>query len=93
MCGTRIYSETHGMCGILLRIIWSMADIQLPFWTLFSYRLLPIDDFKRFLFCKKFAIITLVNARLLRCQWCLVSEDDVDPISEKKIRSTADIDP
>ncbi|CAO3662846.1 unnamed protein product [Umbelopsis ramanniana] len=33
--------------------------------------LLPIDDFKRFLFCKKFAIITLVNARLLRCQWCL----------------------
>ncbi|KAH8550570.1 Guanylyl cyclase [Umbelopsis sp. PMI_123] len=32
--------------------------------------LLPMDDFKRFLFCKKFAIITLVNARLLRCQWC-----------------------
>ncbi|GAB5592252.1 hypothetical protein Unana1_07152 [Umbelopsis nana] len=33
--------------------------------------LLPIDDFKRFLFCKKFAIITLVNARLLRCQLCM----------------------
>ncbi|KAI8078155.1 Guanylyl cyclase [Gilbertella persicaria] len=32
--------------------------------------MLPLDDFKRFLFCKKFAIITLVNARLLRCQLC-----------------------
>ncbi|KAI8051710.1 Guanylyl cyclase [Thamnidium elegans] len=32
--------------------------------------MLPLDDFKRFLYCKQFAIITLVNARLLRCQLC-----------------------
>lgn len=32
--------------------------------------MLPLDDFKRFLYCKKFAIITLVNARLLRCHLC-----------------------
>ncbi|CEP13011.1 hypothetical protein [Parasitella parasitica] len=32
--------------------------------------MLPLDDYKRFLYCKKFAIITLVNARLLKCQLC-----------------------
>ncbi|KAG0261362.1 guanylyl cyclase domain-containing protein 1 [Mortierella polycephala] len=32
---------------------------------------LPQDDFKRFLFSKKYAVITLVNQRLLRCQQCL----------------------
>ncbi|KAI8069151.1 Guanylyl cyclase [Gongronella butleri] len=32
--------------------------------------MLPLDDFKRFLFCKKFAMITLVNARLLHCPIC-----------------------
>lgn len=37
-------------------------------------RMLPLDDFKRFLYCKKFAIITLVNARLLKCQLCRVSD-------------------
>ncbi|KAF9934398.1 guanylyl cyclase domain-containing protein 1 [Linnemannia zychae] len=32
---------------------------------------LPLDDFKRFLYCKKYAIITLVNQRLLKCPQCL----------------------
>ncbi|KAI8890477.1 hypothetical protein K501DRAFT_236806 [Backusella circina FSU 941] len=32
--------------------------------------MLPLDDFKRFLYCKKFGIITLVNARLLKCHLC-----------------------
>ncbi|KAI8084621.1 Guanylyl cyclase [Halteromyces radiatus] len=31
---------------------------------------LPLDDFKRFLYCKKFAMITLVNARFLNCPIC-----------------------
>lgn len=35
-------------------------------------RVLPLDDFKRFLYCKRFVIIALVNMRLLRCQLCLV---------------------
>ncbi|RUO95769.1 Guanylylate cyclase-domain-containing protein, partial [Jimgerdemannia flammicorona] len=33
--------------------------------------ILPLDDFKRFLYFKKFVIIALVNMRLLRCQLCL----------------------
>ncbi|KAF9114981.1 guanylyl cyclase domain-containing protein 1 [Mortierella sp. AM989] len=32
---------------------------------------LPLDDFKRFLYCRQYAIITLVNQRLLRCPQCL----------------------
>ncbi|KAF9339201.1 Guanylylate cyclase-domain-containing protein [Linnemannia elongata] len=32
---------------------------------------LPLDDFKRFLYCRKYAIITLVNQRLLKCPQCL----------------------
>ncbi|KAK3810770.1 MAG: Guanylylate cyclase-domain-containing protein [Benniella sp.] len=32
---------------------------------------LPLDDFRRFLYCGSYAIITLVNQRLLRCQPCL----------------------
>ena len=36
-------------------------------------RTLPLDDFKRFLYSKKYAIITLVNQRLLKCPQCLVS--------------------
>ncbi|KAI8346839.1 Guanylylate cyclase-domain-containing protein [Mortierella sp. GBAus27b] len=32
---------------------------------------LPLDDFRRFLYCGSYAIITLVNQRLLRCQQCL----------------------
>ncbi|ORX53235.1 hypothetical protein DM01DRAFT_1336414 [Hesseltinella vesiculosa] len=31
---------------------------------------LPLDDFKRFLHCQKFAMITLINARLLNCPIC-----------------------
>ncbi|CAG8681415.1 1818_t:CDS:2 [Funneliformis mosseae] len=31
---------------------------------------LPLEDFKRFLFNSKFAIIALVNSRLLKCQLC-----------------------
>ncbi|KAI9255268.1 Guanylyl cyclase [Phascolomyces articulosus] len=31
---------------------------------------LPMKDFKRFLFNRQFAIIVLVNARLLRCERC-----------------------
>ncbi|KAI8138201.1 Guanylyl cyclase [Fennellomyces sp. T-0311] len=36
---------------------------------------LPIDDYKRFLFNRQFAVIALVNARLLRCQRCEVTHD------------------
>ncbi|KAG0085124.1 guanylyl cyclase domain-containing protein 1, partial [Podila epicladia] len=32
---------------------------------------LPLDDFKRFLYCGKYGIITLINQRLLKCQQCL----------------------
>ncbi|KAF9914195.1 guanylyl cyclase domain-containing protein 1 [Lobosporangium transversale] len=32
---------------------------------------LPLDDFKRFLYCRKYGIITLVNQRLLSCLQCL----------------------
>ncbi|KAI9276503.1 Guanylyl cyclase [Sporodiniella umbellata] len=32
--------------------------------------MLPLDDFKRFLFCKQFVTITLVNARFLKCKLC-----------------------
>ncbi|KAG0358395.1 guanylyl cyclase domain-containing protein 1 [Gamsiella multidivaricata] len=32
---------------------------------------LPLDDFKRFLYCGNYGIITLVNQRLLRCPQCL----------------------
>jgi uncharacterized membrane protein len=39
-------------------------------------RTLPLDDFKRFLYCKKYAIITLVNQRLLKCPQCLVRVPD-----------------
>ncbi|KAI9498854.1 Guanylyl cyclase [Zychaea mexicana] len=31
---------------------------------------LPIEDYKRFLFNRQFAVIALVNARLLHCQRC-----------------------
>ncbi|CAO3597183.1 unnamed protein product [Absidia cylindrospora] len=31
---------------------------------------LPLDDFKRFLYCKKFTMIVLVNARYLKCPIC-----------------------
>ncbi|KAG0207603.1 guanylyl cyclase domain-containing protein 1 [Mortierella sp. GBA30] len=31
---------------------------------------LPLDDFKRFLYCRKYAIITLVNQLSLRCRQC-----------------------
>lgn len=31
---------------------------------------LPLDDFKRFLYFKKFGIIALVNVRLLKCKKC-----------------------
>jgi hypothetical protein len=34
---------------------------------------LPLDDYKRFLYCKQYATITLVNARLLKCKLCQVS--------------------
>ncbi|KAF9577201.1 guanylyl cyclase domain-containing protein 1, partial [Lunasporangiospora selenospora] len=32
---------------------------------------LPLDDFKRFLYCGKYGVITLVNQRMLRCRQCL----------------------
>ncbi|KAG0056369.1 guanylyl cyclase domain-containing protein 1 [Gryganskiella cystojenkinii] len=32
---------------------------------------LPLDDFKRFLYCGKYGIVTLVNQRLLKCRQCL----------------------
>ncbi|PHZ07376.1 uncharacterized protein RHIMIDRAFT_274952 [Rhizopus microsporus ATCC 52813] len=32
--------------------------------------ILPLDDYKRFLYCKQYATITLVNARLLKCKLC-----------------------
>ncbi|KAL0083554.1 Guanylyl cyclase [Phycomyces blakesleeanus] len=32
--------------------------------------MLPMDDFKRFLYCQRFVIVVLVNARLLKCQKC-----------------------
>ncbi|KAJ8663979.1 hypothetical protein O0I10_000255 [Lichtheimia ornata] len=32
--------------------------------------MLPIDDYKRFLYCRQFVIIALVDARLLQCQRC-----------------------
>ncbi|KAI9015232.1 Guanylyl cyclase, partial [Phycomyces nitens] len=32
--------------------------------------MLPLDDFKRFLYCQRFVIVVLVNARLLKCQKC-----------------------
>ncbi|KAG0308103.1 hypothetical protein BGZ98_008999 [Dissophora globulifera] len=32
---------------------------------------LPLDDFKRFLYCGNYGIITLVNQRLLKCPECL----------------------
>lgn len=38
----------------------------------FMFRTLPLDDFKRFLYCGKYGIITLINQRLLKCQQCLV---------------------
>ncbi|KAI8368193.1 Guanylyl cyclase [Radiomyces spectabilis] len=31
---------------------------------------LPLDDFKRFLHCRRFVIVALINARLLDCQLC-----------------------
>ncbi|CAO3650194.1 unnamed protein product [Cunninghamella echinulata] len=31
---------------------------------------LPLEDFKRFLYCKKFVLIALVNARYLKCVIC-----------------------
>jgi hypothetical protein len=42
------------------------------FHIFFMFRTLPLDDFKRFLYCGKYGIITLINQRLLKCQQCLV---------------------
>jgi len=33
--------------------------------------ILPLDDFRRFLYFRKFAIIALVNMRLLKCKECM----------------------
>ncbi|KAI9316905.1 Guanylylate cyclase-domain-containing protein [Dichotomocladium elegans] len=32
--------------------------------------MLPLDDYRRFLYCQQYAIIALVNAKLLWCQLC-----------------------
>ncbi|KAF9954653.1 hypothetical protein BGZ72_004411, partial [Mortierella alpina] len=32
---------------------------------------LPLDDFKRFLYCRKYAVITLVNQLSLKCHRCI----------------------